>query len=252
MGKINKNIALSFYKKNNKNIYYYYKRIMSKRPNPDTNLENKKIKTEGPEFSDESNQFSEEENELSEEDQFYYDIYSLLFGYEYNEDEGTFSESNDKLKKGYEFWNDMIIIISENWDYYNSQWNLIKTRNNTLPPTLLQFLQNVKPQIAGISGDTITKIPYNVFKIIHLFPNVEPKMLKLEGSIVTWFNFFNTSQNPNDLNYSELSQQDGGKKRKTKKTNKKRKWSKKYKKSINCKRPKGFSQKQYCKYGRKK
>lgn len=31
-----------------------------------------------------------------------------------------------------------------------------------------------------------------------------------------------------------------------------RKWSQKYKKSINCKRPKGFSQKQYCKYGRKR
>tara|TARA_B100001142_G_scaffold224963_1_gene223124 strand:- start:3855 stop:4505 length:651 start_codon:yes stop_codon:yes gene_type:complete len=30
-----------------------------------------------------------------------------------------------------------------------------------------------------------------------------------------------------------------------------RKWSKKYKKKINCKRPKGFSQRQYCKYGRK-
>ncbi len=30
------------------------------------------------------------------------------------------------------------------------------------------------------------------------------------------------------------------------------KWSRKYKKSINCKRPKGFSQRQYCKYGRKK
>jgi hypothetical protein len=30
-----------------------------------------------------------------------------------------------------------------------------------------------------------------------------------------------------------------------------RKWSLKYKKSINCRRPKGFSQKQYCKYGRK-
>ena len=29
------------------------------------------------------------------------------------------------------------------------------------------------------------------------------------------------------------------------------KWTRKYKKSINCKRPKGFSQKQYCKYGRK-
>ena len=30
------------------------------------------------------------------------------------------------------------------------------------------------------------------------------------------------------------------------------KWSLKYKKSINCRKPKGFSQKQYCKYGRKK
>ena len=30
-----------------------------------------------------------------------------------------------------------------------------------------------------------------------------------------------------------------------------RKWSLKYKKSIDCKKPKGFSQKQYCKYGRK-
>jgi hypothetical protein len=29
------------------------------------------------------------------------------------------------------------------------------------------------------------------------------------------------------------------------------KWSLKYKKSINCKKPKGFSQKQHCKYGRK-
>ena len=28
------------------------------------------------------------------------------------------------------------------------------------------------------------------------------------------------------------------------------KWTLKYKKSINCKKPKGFSQKQYCKYGR--
>ena len=46
--------------------------------------------------------------------------------------------------------------------------------------------------------------------------------------------------------------QEGGMK-KTNKTKKltKRRWSQKYKKSINCKKPKGFSQKQYCKYGRK-
>lgn len=53
----------------------------------------------------------------------------------------------------------------------------------------------------------------------------------------------------------------GGKKNKTHKhgiqmkkkaLKKKHKWSAKYKKSINCKKPKGFSQKQHCKYGRKK
>ena len=32
----------------------------------------------------------------------------------------------------------------------------------------------------------------------------------------------------------------------------KKKWSAKYKKSINCKMPRGFSQRQYCKYGRNK
>ena len=30
------------------------------------------------------------------------------------------------------------------------------------------------------------------------------------------------------------------------------KWSLKYKRGINCRKPKGFSQKQYCKYGKKK
>jgi hypothetical protein len=36
------------------------------------------------------------------------------------------------------------------------------------------------------------------------------------------------------------------------KSKKRRRWSLKYKKSINCRRPKGFSQRQHCKYGRKK
>ena len=29
-------------------------------------------------------------------------------------------------------------------------------------------------------------------------------------------------------------------------------WTMKYKNSINCRKPKGFSQRQHCKYGRKK
>lgn len=42
------------------------------------------------------------------------------------------------------------------------------------------------------------------------------------------------------------------KKRRPTKSKKTRKWSQKYKNSINCRRPKGFSQRQYCKYGRHK
>jgi thiol-disulfide isomerase/thioredoxin len=44
----------------------------------------------------------------------------------------------------------------------------------------------------------------------------------------------------------------GGKKTINNRTRKQktRKWSNKYKRSINCRSPKGFSQKQYCKYGR--
>ena len=39
---------------------------------------------------------------------------------------------------------------------------------------------------------------------------------------------------------------------KKKSTQKGGKWSRKYKASINCKHPKGFSQRQHCKYGRNK
>jgi len=56
----------------------------------------------------------------------------------------------------------------------------------------------------------------------------------------------------------KLGEQLGGKRRTIKikikrNTKKKRggKWSMKYKKSINCSNPKGFSQRQHCKYGRK-
>ena len=45
----------------------------------------------------------------------------------------------------------------------------------------------------------------------------------------------------NSKTFKKISKRGGG-----------RKWSLKYKRGINCRRPRGFSQKQYCKYGRKK
>ena len=67
-------------------------------------------------------------------------------------------------------------------------------------------------------------------------------------SFVTWIKFkLNKKEthiqshktHKNYKNYKKVKQTGG-------------KWSRKYKNSINCKRPKGFSQKQYCKYSRKK
>lgn len=58
------------------------------------------------------------------------------------------------------------------------------------------------------------------------------------------------SANPNrpEKGVSSINKE-GGKRRK--RSRKGGKWSIKYKRSINCRKPKGFSQKQHCKYGRR-
>jgi hypothetical protein len=58
-------------------------------------------------------------------------------------------------------------------------------------------------------------------------------------SFVKWINF-KLNETKTGVNHSKKRVTRGGK------------WSRKYKKSINCKKPKGFSQKQYCKYSRKR
>ena len=61
-------------------------------------------------------------------------------------------------------------------------------------------------------------------------------------------------QKPKKGNASKSKNNANKSKNRTKKQKLKKggKWSLKYKRSINCKHPKGFSQKQHCKYGRKK
>jgi hypothetical protein len=75
---------------------------------------------------------------------------------------------------------------------------------------------------------------------------------KKDRTIDCFVDWIKTKTNDEDMK--------GGSMRKTKKTRKMRKtrknikggkWSQKYKRSINCKRPRGFSQRQHCKYGRK-
>ena len=62
--------------------------------------------------------------------------------------------------------------------------------------------------------------------------------------------FSSNNGSDNQDNSGEFGQSSfGGKRRR--KSKKGGKWSRKYKRSINCRRPKGFSQRQHCKYGRR-
>lgn len=79
---------------------------------------------------------------------------------------------------------------------------------------------------------------------------------KKDRSIDSFIEWIKLKSKKNDITKSEhkYSKTKHNKILKGGSTRKKRggKWSLKYKRSINCRRPKGFSQRQHCKYGRKK
>ena len=91
---------------------------------------------------------------------------------------------------------------------------------------------------------------------INSFPDL--RMVILKGSKYTMSKYTGDRTIPDITRWIESKTGDkkgGSKKRRTRRRSRKMKggkWSRKYKKSINCRRPRGFSQKQYCKYGRKK
>lgn len=68
-------------------------------------------------------------------------------------------------------------------------------------------------------------------------------------SFVEWIKLTTGEKNITKSDHRKRHTQSAGKTRKKRQTG--GKWSQKYKKSINCRRPKGFSQRQHCKYGRK-
>lgn len=74
------------------------------------------------------------------------------------------------------------------------------------------------------------------------------EMKNAERTIDNFVKWIKIKTGEDNITSSETSSI-GGKSRKRNKSRKR--WTRKYKKSINCKKPRGFSQKQYCKYGRK-
>ena len=74
-------------------------------------------------------------------------------------------------------------------------------------------------------------------------------ILCILSCIAADYNTKNQSNIPKNRTGIKRHTYSAGKTRKRRQTG--GKWSQKYKKSINCRRPKGFSQRQHCKYGRK-
>jgi len=80
----------------------------------------------------------------------------------------------------------------------------------------------------------------------------DSKVENKDRSVDSFVDWIKMKSGENDISKEEQKQVGGSKTRKRRYRKRGGKWSAKYKRSINCKKPKGFSQKQYCKYGRKK
>jgi len=147
------------------------------------------------------------------------------------------------------------------------EWSKIE---NVLSPKILNRKDIV---IASIDNKLATKLKNlntqpNSFPTMRFITNGGLNSENYEDSNITkkdrtidsfmeWIHSKNINSNMKSHNkYHNKSRNNFNKNNKNNKTNKYGKqkggkWSRKYKKSINCNRPKGFSQRQYCKYGRK-
>lgn len=182
--------------------------------------------------------------------------------------DGNIEELNKYIEEGKQIF---ILFFMEGCGPCNAvrpEWNKIENILKT------KYSQNNNIVIADVDQELISKIPllkkqpsgfptiYYIWDNGNQIEDYEESSISLKDrsidSFIPWIE-------------SHISAYKGGKStkkinrrsnpRKTRKTSKTRKnniikkggkWSLKYKKSIDCSRPKGFSQKQYCKYSRKK
>jgi thiol-disulfide isomerase/thioredoxin len=121
------------------------------------------------------------------------------------------------------------------------------------------YLSNIK-HIGEVNGFPTMKYIGNYGKVVEPYENSSIK--KKDRSVTSFINWIESKINkvvstmptssPHHVydRISKTKKSHQNKSRRNKKKYSNNKWSRKYKKSINCSKPKGFSQKQYCKYGR--
>lgn len=142
--------------------------------------------------------------------------------------------------------------------------NAIRPEWEKLKNVLKNYSNNENIVIMDIDKDIVDKINYlqkpSSFPTIKYITNKGKNIENYEDSnidnkdrsidsLVEWIDS-NTKNDKKRITHKTIKNnlQKGGNTRNSRGG----KWSLKYKRSINCKRPKGFSQKQYCRYTRKK
>lgn len=160
--------------------------------------------------------------------------------------------------------------VANSFDYRNEDKGIVMAhidQNNLdqIRPTVGNYPISGYPTMLHVHGNKI--IPYEESHIknknrsaesfrewINHYVNMsgvgnnkqESKMEKLHRPLLS-MSISNRSRNRSQ---SQSQSQSSSSKRSKKRGQTGGKWSLKYKRSINCKRPKGFSQRQHCKYGR--
>jgi thiol-disulfide isomerase/thioredoxin len=146
--------------------------------------------------------------------------------------------------------NNNLVVIDVNKDFLSG----IKHIGQIEGFPTMKYIGNHGKTIESYENCSITKKDRSVSSFIIW---IESKINKMESTTPTssakhvFQRLSNTKKNGTKKNGTKKNVVNK-KTRHNRKIHKGGKWSTKYKLSINCKKPKGFSQRQYCKYSRKK
>lgn len=143
--------------------------------------------------------------------------------------------------------NDKLVVVDVNKDFLSS----IKHISNVDGFPTMKYIGNNGKIVESYEDSSITKKDRSVSSFIIWIESKINKMVSTTPTSSSKHVYNRISSTRKHHNKSHLKNSHHTKSHHNK-SHVGGKWSRKYKLKINCKHPKGFSQKQYCKYGRKK
>jgi thiol-disulfide isomerase/thioredoxin len=143
--------------------------------------------------------------------------------------------------------NDKLVVVDVNKDFLSSIKHIGKVDGF---PTM-KYIGNYGKTVEPYEKSSVKKQDRSVSSFINW---IESKINKMESTTPTSSakHVYNRISKTKKHHETHPKKPYHKKTRHHKKGHRGGKWSRKYKLSINCNKPKGFSQKQYCKYGRNK